>query len=37
VKIEKSFEIRQPRGHVWDKLNDVEFVAECLPGASIVS
>jgi uncharacterized protein len=37
VKIEKSFEIKQPRGHVWAKLNDVRFVAECLPGASIVS
>lgn len=37
MKIEKSFEIKQPRGHVWDRLNDVRFVAECLPGASIVS
>jgi carbon monoxide dehydrogenase subunit G len=36
VKIEKTFTIRQPRAHVWDKLNDVRFVAECLPGASIV-
>lgn len=36
MKIEKSFEIKQPRERVWDKLNDVRFVAECLPGASIV-
>jgi uncharacterized protein len=36
VKIEKTFEIKRPRGDVWDKLNDVRFVAECLPGASIV-
>ena len=36
MKIEKSFEIKQPRDHVWDRLNDVHFVAECLPGASIV-
>jgi carbon monoxide dehydrogenase subunit G len=37
VKIEKTFEIRQPREYVWDRMNDVRFVAECLPGASIVS
>jgi carbon monoxide dehydrogenase subunit G len=36
MKIEKSFEIGRPREQVWDKLNDVRFVAECLPGASIV-
>jgi uncharacterized protein len=35
VKIEKSFELKQPRGYVWQKFNDVYFVAECLPGASI--
>lgn len=37
MKIEKTFEIKQPRGQVWDRMNDVRFVAECLPGASIVS
>lgn len=37
MKIEKTFEIRQCREHVWDRMNDVRFVAECLPGASIVS
>ena len=37
MKIEKTFEIKQPREHVWDRMNDVRFVAECLPGASIVS
>jgi carbon monoxide dehydrogenase subunit G len=37
MKIEKAFTIKQPRAHVWDKLNEVRFVAECLPGASIVS
>jgi uncharacterized protein len=36
MKIERTFEIRQPREFVWNKLNDVRFVAECLPGASIV-
>ncbi|MGY4368785.1 carbon monoxide dehydrogenase subunit G [Bradyrhizobium sp. LB1.3] len=37
MKIEKTFEIKQPREQVWQRLNDVRFVAECLPGASIVS
>jgi uncharacterized protein len=37
MKIEKSFQIKQPRAEVWEKLNDVRLVAECLPGASIVS
>lgn len=37
MKIDKTFEIGQPREYVWDKLNDVHLVAECLPGASIVS
>lgn len=37
MKIEKSFELKHPREQVWSKLNDVHFVAECLPGASIVS
>ncbi|MET4290546.1 carbon monoxide dehydrogenase subunit G [Bradyrhizobium sp. LB8.2] len=37
MKIEKSFNVAQPREHVWDRLNDVRFVADCLPGASIVS
>jgi carbon monoxide dehydrogenase subunit G len=36
MKIENTFEIKRAREHVWDKLNDVHFVAECLPGASIV-
>jgi carbon monoxide dehydrogenase subunit G len=37
MKIEQSVEIKQPRPQVWEKLNDVRFVASCLPGASIVS
>jgi carbon monoxide dehydrogenase subunit G len=37
MKIEKSFELKHPREQVWNKLNDVRFVAECLPGASIVN
>ncbi len=37
MKIEKSFELNHPRELVWSKLCDVRFVAECLPGASIVS
>lgn len=36
MKIEKAFEIKRPRDFVWSKLCDVAFVAECLPGASIV-
>ena len=36
MKIEKSFEIKSPRRHVWDKFGDVHFVADCLPGAAIV-
>jgi carbon monoxide dehydrogenase subunit G len=36
MKVEKSFELKHPRDFVWSKLNDVPFVAECLPGASIV-
>src|ERR1700744_3312133 len=36
MKVEKTFEIKQARERVWDKLNDVRLVAECLPGASIV-
>jgi uncharacterized protein len=35
MKIEKSFEIKQPRERVLEKFNDVHFVAGCLPGASI--
>jgi carbon monoxide dehydrogenase subunit G len=37
MKIEKSFELKHPREFVWSKLNDVHFVAQCLPGASIVA
>lgn len=37
MKVEKSFELKQPRDFVWRKFSDVHFVAECLPGASIVS
>jgi uncharacterized protein len=36
VKIEKIFELRHPRAFVWEKFSDVAFVAECLPGASII-
>jgi carbon monoxide dehydrogenase subunit G len=37
MKIEQSLEIQHPRAYVWRKFNDVRFVAECLPGASIIS
>jgi uncharacterized protein len=37
MKIEKSFVLKHPRAFVWSKFSDVPFVAECLPGASIVS
>ena len=36
MKIEKSFELLHPREFVWNRMNDVYFVAKCLPGASIV-
>jgi uncharacterized protein len=37
MKIEKSFVLKHPRAFVWSKFADVAFIAECLPGASIVS
>jgi carbon monoxide dehydrogenase subunit G len=37
MKVEKNFTIARPRPFVWSKFSDVEFVAACLPGASIVS
>ena len=37
MKIEKSFELAHPREFVWNRMNDVYFVAQCLPGASIVA
>jgi carbon monoxide dehydrogenase subunit G len=36
MKIEKTFELPYARETVWSKLNDAHFVAQCLPGASIV-
>jgi carbon monoxide dehydrogenase subunit G len=36
MKIEKNFELPHPREFVWSRMNDVHFVAQCLPGASIV-
>jgi uncharacterized protein len=36
MKIEKIFELKHPRAFVWEKFSDVAFVAECLPGASII-
>ena len=36
MKIEKNFELQHPREMVWSRMNDVYFVARCLPGASIV-
>jgi uncharacterized protein len=36
MKIEKNFELEHPREFVWHRMNDVYFVAQCLPGASIV-
>jgi carbon monoxide dehydrogenase subunit G len=36
MKIEKNFQLQQPREFVWSRMNDVYFVAQCLPGASIV-
>jgi carbon monoxide dehydrogenase subunit G len=36
MKIEKSFELPHARELVWHRMNDVYFVAQCLPGASIV-
>ena len=36
MKIEKSFDLNHAREFVWSRMNDVYFVADCLPGASIV-
>ena len=36
MKIEKSFELQHPREFVWSRMNDVYFVAQCLPGAGFV-
>jgi carbon monoxide dehydrogenase subunit G len=36
MKIEKNFELQHPRELVWRRMNDVYFVAQCLPGASII-
>jgi uncharacterized protein len=36
MKIEKNFELKQPRAAVWERFSDVVFVAQCLPGASVV-
>jgi carbon monoxide dehydrogenase subunit G len=36
MKIEKNFELPHTREFVWGRMNDVYFVAQCLPGASIV-
>jgi carbon monoxide dehydrogenase subunit G len=36
MKIEKNFELPHPREFVWSRMSDVYFVAQCLPGASIV-
>ena len=37
MKIEKNFELKHPREFVWSKFGDVTFVAQCVPGASVVS
>jgi len=37
MKIEKNFQLQHPREFVWSRMNDVHFVAQCLPGASIVA
>lgn len=36
MKFERSFELAYPPELVWTKMNDVHFVAQCLPGASII-
>ncbi|MDB5574956.1 MAG: uncharacterized protein JWR80_132 [Bradyrhizobium sp.] len=36
MKIEKNFQLQHRREFVWSRMNDVYFVAQCLPGASIV-
>ena len=36
MNIEKNFQLQYPREFVWSRMNDVRFVAQCLPGASIV-
>ena len=36
MEIQKSFELSQPPERVWDAFADVQLVADCLPGASIL-
>ena len=36
MEIRKSFEVAHPVPVVWDALSDLNLVAQCLPGASIV-
>jgi carbon monoxide dehydrogenase subunit G len=36
MEIRKSFEVAYPVPMVWDALSDLNLVAQCLPGASIV-
>ena len=36
MKLEQSFEVAAPLERVWEALIDVERVAPCLPGASVV-
>jgi carbon monoxide dehydrogenase subunit G len=35
MKIEKSFEVHSPVEAVWDLLQDIPTVAQCLPGAEL--
>jgi uncharacterized protein len=36
MRIEKNFDLNHSRDVVWSKMNDVQVVADCLPGASIL-
>lgn len=36
MKIAKNFDLSYPRDVVWQRMCDVNLVAQCLPGASIV-
>lgn len=37
MELKTSFTVPQPLGSVWDALTDLQFVAECLPGATVTS
>ena len=37
MELMNTFSIAQPVDHAWDVIMDVERVAQCLPGAALLS